>query len=101
MPEPVTNEDLAPLLARLSEALESLGGVAPEGLTAGRAATFVGVSVSKWHAMNSAGGCPSPIELGDRCPRWLRSELMAWLRRGAPSRVTWLQIREAAMKRTG
>lgn len=99
-PEPVSAEELVPLLARLCRALEAPDGVAPEGLDPPAAAAFVGVSVSKWHAMNAAGYCPAPVELGDRCPRWLRGELRAWLYAGAPARATWSQIRRDVLRRT-
>ena len=101
--ESVKAEQLVPVLAELARALNALradGGSAPEGLDPSAAAAFVGVSVSKWHAMNAAGHCPAPVELGDRCPRWLRGELRAWLYAGAPTRVTWLQIRRDALRRT-
>src|SRR4051794_18749732 len=98
MPEgqPAAAEELVPVLTRLCRALDAMdgaGGAPPEGLNPAEAAAFVGVSVSKWHAMNAAGYCPAPVELGDRCPRWLRGELRAWLYAGAPTRVTWSQMR--------
>jgi predicted DNA-binding transcriptional regulator AlpA len=71
-----------------------------EGLTADQAAAYVGVSVRKWHEMNGSGKCPAPVELGDRCLRWPRSELKAWLLAGAPTRVTWRVLREREMRRS-
>lgn len=101
MPEqPEQPDPLPQTLARLAEALDAMCGVAPEGLTAEQAARYCGVSVSKWHSMNAGGACPAPVELGDRCPRWLRSELFAWLRQGAPSRAVWRQIREQSLRRS-
>jgi len=85
------------LLALLREATEA---ATAEGLDAAGAATFIGVSVSKWHAMNAGGLCPAPVELGDRCPRWIRSELRSWLLGGAPPRVRWAAMREAALRRS-
>jgi predicted DNA-binding transcriptional regulator AlpA len=92
---------LGDLLSRLAEVLGPADGVAPEALDAGLAARLCGVSRSKWHAMNAEGLAPSPVELGDRCPRWLRSELLAWLRSGAPPRLRWLALRDSAMRHVG
>jgi predicted DNA-binding transcriptional regulator AlpA len=91
-------DDVIALLARIAAAAEA---PAVEGLDAADAARFCGVSRSKWLAMSNAGHCPAPVELGDRCPRWLRSELNAWLRAGAPTRTTWKQIRESSLRRAG
>jgi predicted DNA-binding transcriptional regulator AlpA len=97
---PTPSDQLLLLLARLAAALEDFDGIAPEGLAAGQAAAFVGVSRRKWYEMDAAGLCPASVQLGDRCPRWLKSELQAWLRHGAPTRVTWRQIRDQALRRT-
>lgn len=76
--------------------------VIPEGLAAADAAAFIGVSVSKFRAMDNAGHVPAPAMLGDgNCPRWSRSELVAWLRAGAPSRPRWILQRDTALRRVG
>lgn len=94
-----TQPDPAVMLAeRLIEALDS--AVIREGLSHAEAAALCGVSKSKWAEMYSKGQTPLPIELGDgKCLRFLRSELLAWLRAGAISRARWMQIREQAMRR--
>ena len=86
------------LLQLLRDAAEASS---TEGLTAERAAAFVGVSVSKFYAMNLSGQIPAAVELGDRCPRWLRSELLLWLRHGAPSRARWALMRDALLRKVG
>lgn len=72
-----------------------------EGLDAQSAARLIGVSTSKFHAMNAAGHVPAPAELGDRCPRWSRGELVAWFRAGAPSRARWNAMRDVFLRRAG
>lgn len=92
-PDPVVT-----LAARLAEVLDSASF--REGLTHAEAAALCGVSRSKWAEMYSRGQTPLPIELGDgKCLRFLRSELLAWMRSGAISRSRWLQVREQAMRR--
>lgn len=94
--------ELATVLTRLAEALEDMAGVVPEGLSPTEAARFIGVSPSKLHALDVAGLIPAAVEIGvGRCPRYLRSELAAWLRAGCPSRAQWRIQREAAMRRMG
>ena len=100
VPEPIAL--LASVLARLSASAPARG-VEPEGLGPNDAAAYLGVSVSKLHDLNSRGFVPAPIEIGDggRCGRWSRSELKAWLLAGAPGRVRWAMMRDAALKRVG
>jgi predicted DNA-binding transcriptional regulator AlpA len=88
------------LLGQVVDFISTLGaGV--EALDASQAARLCGVSVSKFRAMSDRGLCPAPVELGDRCPRWNRSELLAWLRSGAPPRSRWREMRETAIRRAG
>lgn len=94
----------SPLLDPLSAALlvifrEAAEAVTAEGLDPASAAALLGVSVRKLHEMNSAGQIPAPVELGDRCPRWLKSELVLWLRHGAPNRAKWVLMRDTLMRR--
>jgi len=92
------SEELA-LLERIAAAVEV---AAAEGLAAVDAARVCGVSRAKFLSLDSAGGTPARVELGDgRCPRWLRSELIAWLRAGAPPRRDWARLRDAALRRAG
>ena len=89
-------EDLRQIAERLSPEVQA------EGLNAEEAAAYCGVSRSKWYDLDAAGQCPAPVELGDSgCRRWVRSELAAWLRSGAPPRVRWNAMRHAAMQRAG
>jgi len=84
------------LLARLVELAE---GACAEGLDAAAAAMLLGVSRSKFLAMDNTGHIPNRVELGDGCcPRWSRGELVAWLRNGAPHRATWNTRRAIAMR---
>lgn len=80
---------LAQVLAKLTVSVPS-DAPQPEGLAGPSAAAFCGVSDSQWHDLNSRGLVPAPVLIGDgRCRRWLRSELLAWLRAGAPARARW------------
>jgi predicted DNA-binding transcriptional regulator AlpA len=72
-----------------------------EGLDAPAAARFIGVSTSKWHDLVANGHAPEPVRLGSgNCPRWPRGELRAWLLNGAPPRVRWVAMRDAAIRRS-
>ena len=54
------------------------------------AARLCGLSRSKWFELESAGKVPRALRFaGDRCPRWVVSELHEWLRAGAPPRDQW------------
>ena len=93
---------LDPLSAVLVEVYRRAAEAATaEGLDPVSAATLIGVSVRKFHEMNSSGLIPAPVELGDRCPRWLKSELLAWMRHGAPSRARWVLMRNDVLPRRG
>ena len=92
-------ELLAAVLSRVAEAVPRAEPPA-EGLDAKAAAALLGISVSKLHGMNAAGQLPAAVELGDgRCPRWLRSELLAWFRSGAPARSKWALMRDQYYRR--
>lgn len=71
----------------------------PEGMRAAEAARFVGISPSLWRSLDARGLVPAPVELSIRLPIWPRTELRAWLLAGAPPRIKWRQIREAAIAR--
>lgn len=100
-PPAVSDDAIGSALERLADLIADRSGVAPEALDAAQAARLCGVCRSKFHSMNSARQCPAPVELGDRCPRWLASELRAWLRAGAPARAAWQQIRAIELRRAG
>jgi len=94
-PLPIPSDSTA-LLARLVELAERAQA---EGLDAAAAAMLLGISRSKFLAMDGSGHVPHRIELGDgKCPRWSRGELVAWLRNGAPHRSTWNTRRAIAMR---
>ena len=91
--------DLPDARELLAQIRDQLAAGFSEGLDAGAAAAMLGVSRSKFFAMSSSGQIPQPIELGTgRCPRWSRSELLAWFRAGAPPRVRWEHMRASALR---
>jgi len=47
---------------------------------------------SVWKA-HSAGKIPNPVYLGSKSPRWVVSEIRAWLLAGAPDRRTWERMK--------
>ncbi len=65
-----------------------------EAIPAKQAAALCCVSERHWWALNSGGRTPRAVKLG-RSVRWIRSELLEWLRSGCPARDRW-----EAMKRT-
>lgn len=65
----------------------------PEALPAADAARLLGVSRATFFKLHSAGRVPLPVYLTPRCPRWRRSELLAWLGAGCPDRQTWQRMR--------
>lgn len=98
MPEAVA---ISPeLVAALAEALRA-AAVVPEGLDAEGAATLIGVSRAAFYSLDRRGLCPSPVRVGDGPRRWLRSELMAWLTQGCPTRTTWRAMRTTVMRKAG
>jgi predicted DNA-binding transcriptional regulator AlpA len=66
----------------------------PEALPAADAARLLGISRSLFFKMHSAGKVPMPAYLTERCPRWLRTELLDWLSAGCPDRLTWTKLRK-------
>lgn len=46
-------------------------------------ARLAGMSVSSWHKQRSLGRVPKPIRIG-RMVRWLRQEILDWLKDGCP-----------------
>jgi predicted DNA-binding transcriptional regulator AlpA len=96
MPDRVA--DIIALLMRIGDGLDA--GRA-EGLAPADAAVLLGISTSKLHDLNARGLIPAPADLGDRLPRWSRTELRTWLLSGAPSRARWNLMRDTAMRRAG
>ena len=61
---------------------------APVLLTAADVARLLSVTVRHVRSLDASGRLPRPIRLG-RAVRWSRSELLAWIDAGAPSRDRW------------
>lgn len=61
-------------------------------LSADQAAELLAISVRHLHKLNVSERLPRPLRLG-RAVRWRRSELLAWLAAGAPSRARWETMR--------
>jgi predicted DNA-binding transcriptional regulator AlpA len=95
---------LADIIGKLGTSITPpVDPIIPEGLDGGDAATFLGISTSKLYELDSRGLCPEPVTLGDgtRCRRWVRSELLAWLKAGAPSRSRWAILKHQQTRKAG
>ena len=57
-------------------------------LPAREVAKLLGISERLVWTMHATGQIPRPVRLR-RCSRWNRSELVAWLEAGCPSRGSW------------
>lgn len=99
---PDESANLADVLAEL-RAIRAVMECGPaEGLDASAAAALCGISRAKWHSLVSSGLAPESVQLGTGCcPRWMRSELLAWMRAGAPSRQQWAMMKSQTMRRAG
>ena len=99
MPEPLP---VSPeLITALADALRA-AAVQPEGLDYAEAGTLIGLSRTKVYDLDRRGLIPSPVAIGDSgIKRFLRTELLQWMKHGCPSRATWRQVREQAMRRAG
>lgn len=91
-------------LAELAQAVASILAAMPaqaeqvEGLDGPAAAKFLGIGLSTLHDLNARGLMPESVTLGDkRCRRWMRSELIEWMRAGCPSRLRWELMRKRAV----
>jgi hypothetical protein len=54
----------------------------------------VGISRGQWFKLQRSGRTPLPVYLGTRRPVFLIAELDAWLRAGAPDRITWERLKK-------
>jgi len=98
-----TGEPLAAVIASLSDAVQKLADAhATEALDATDAARLLGVSRAAFYQLDNCGQIPSGITIGTgSIRRWLRSELLAWLKCGAPSRAQWQHQRTMAFRKVG
>jgi excisionase family DNA binding protein len=68
--------------------------IQPELLTTAKAAKLCGVSKRHFEVQAGAGRIgPAKVRLGGSV-RWHRSELIAWIDAGLPSRAAWLALRD-------
>ena len=72
--------------------MDSLQPLAVDAAGVGRLLCISRATVFQLH---SRGRLPLPVRLGSRCPRWIVSELHAWLQAGAPNREVWEQLKAA------
>ncbi len=93
-------ERVARLLERLVE-LHEVDRDPAEALDAAAAARLCGIGRTRWLELDAEGLCPAPISLGPRCPRWIKNEVLSWLRNGAVPRSRWVAMRDVAMRRVG
>ena len=77
--------EILELLKRIADALDAQQA---EALDAAQAAALCNVSRAKWYGLDASGRIPEGVTIGNQ-RRWLRDELIAWLRAGAPARSTW------------
>jgi predicted DNA-binding transcriptional regulator AlpA len=87
------------LVNALADALKR--ATLPEALTADDAATVYGISRALFYSYDKRGLVPQSVQIGDGPRRWLRSECLAHLASGAPSRRQWQLMRTQAMRRAG
>lgn len=70
------------------------GGEVPVLWTMKDVARQLGISHMQWWRMSRRKLTPTPVRLG-RCVRWLREEIILWLRAQAPDLKTWLKHPDA------
>jgi predicted DNA-binding transcriptional regulator AlpA len=103
-PEKTANfADLERAIRDLTAKLDVLAGVVPEALTRREASTLIGVSVSHFGTMERSGELgPMAVHVGgERSVRYVRGELVEWLKAGAPHRIKWQAMRAAGSRRAG
>ncbi len=69
----------------------------PFAVSSREGARLLGISRSHFMKLYYEGSIPAPIKLGGKCPRWVISELRAWVLVGAPSREAWERMQESAV----
>ena len=57
-------------------------------LSVNEVAELLGVSIRHVWALHASAQIPRPLKLGRSC-RWVRTDLLAWMEGGAPSREEW------------
>jgi predicted DNA-binding transcriptional regulator AlpA len=66
--------------------------IAPELLTSSQAAQLCGIGESTFFRLHAAKKVPAPVKLGG-ATRWARTELLAWIAAGCPSRELWARLK--------
>lgn len=72
--------------------------VQPEGIDIRAVAGLLSIGLTTAKEWNEGGKLPAPVIRRGRVVRWARSEIVAWLQSGAPSRAMWNQIRDAKLR---
>jgi len=67
-------------------------------LSASDAARLLGIGERHFHALNSTGRVPLPVELGRR-RLWRRRELENWVDAGCPAREEWVNRNQNSIDR--
>lgn len=60
----------------------------------GQLAALLGYERKKVERMNHNGELPLPVDPYARRPKWVRTEIKAWVKSGMPSRLKWNTIKE-------
>ena len=71
----------------------------PVLVAADKAAQLCGVSLRTWRRFESEGLIPAPVMVGGRIKRYRRTEMLAWVEAGCPSREQWANIRQVEQRR--
>ena len=71
----------------------------PALIKAESAAKLCEVSLRTWRRLEAEGNVPIPVHVGGRIKRYSRSEVLAWVESGCPSRDKWKNIREIEQRR--
>lgn len=67
----------------------------PRLLTRRALARRLGYSTRTLDRDRAEGRVPDPVRGNGKHPRWLESEVEAWIAAGLPDRVTWARLRAA------
>lgn len=67
-------------------------------LTALDVAGRLRISRSTWFALVRDGHAPRPIYMTPRCPRWIRTDIEAWIEAGKPHREDWERSRSRSKR---